>query len=361
MLVIGIPTLNEANNITKLTRRIDNSLIKLGIEGIIVNADNDSSDKTAENFVNTRTKNNKHSIITNKAGKGHNIKAILNHASSVDDCEGCILIDGDVQSFSTTWLKKFYTALTEGTDFVVPNYSRNFQEGNTTNHFAFPLLAYHTKKKCPRQPIAGDFGLSKKFINFLVEDAQWHKYCFGYGIDIFLTINALYSGFVVQEIELSNKTHNPSFGKMTDMFVEVASSYYETSRHFIYKDSTIFETKMTNTTKETNFFIPKIAITKNAIGDRFKEARQLVTTTNFVMDNTVDDLTHVTASKWIEILLSHEKLIGKKSSSVLARSILPFYLLRVVNYLRSNKNVISASNDINREVDLITEAAEVTK
>ena len=59
MIIIGIPTYNEADNISRLTQKIDRVADKLGVAVIIVNADSASTDDTVTVFMNTSTKNKK--------------------------------------------------------------------------------------------------------------------------------------------------------------------------------------------------------------------------------------------------------------------------------------------------------------
>ncbi|MDR2338205.1 MAG: glycosyltransferase family 2 protein [Deltaproteobacteria bacterium] len=229
MLVVGIPTLNEADNIADLTAKIDAAAQELGIDIFIINADSSSEDFTSKMFLETGTRCKKISIINKEDGKGRNIYSIIKEAVSLDNIEGLMLIDGDITSFSTNWLSSFYQSLKKNNDYIIPVYARNFQEGNATNHFFYPLLYAHTNGNAPRQPIAGDFGLSHKMLDFLMSKAVWHKFCFEYGIDIFLTLQALYNSLKVSEVKLEAKCHKPSFDKMIKIFSGEATSYYETS------------------------------------------------------------------------------------------------------------------------------------
>ncbi|MGG0256893.1 glycosyltransferase [Bacillus toyonensis] len=352
MIAIGIPTYNESKTISKLTQLIDSVAIKMGLEIVIINADNNSTDRTATLFSSTKTINKKISVITNEIGKGRNINAIINIVNNLENCDGCILIDGDITSFSESWLRKFTAAIMNRADFIVPNYSRNFQEGNTTNHFVYPMIFYHTNGNCPRQPIAGDFGLSISFIKFLANSACWHKYCYGYGIDIFLTLQALYNNFRVEEINLEKKEHNPSFGKMIDMFVDVASSYYETSKIIFNnkKDGSSFQTRM-NASQPSALFSPENPLCQKNIFERKEEANRILASTETI--SKVGKNITIISSVWIKILLEHEKKIGKIDSLFLAKSIMPYYLLRVVDYLQNISNVKCAEANIKEQIALL--------
>lgn len=59
MFVIGIPTLNEADNISRLVKQIDEYAVNLGKEIIIINSDSKSTDGTPQIFLETKTYNTK--------------------------------------------------------------------------------------------------------------------------------------------------------------------------------------------------------------------------------------------------------------------------------------------------------------
>ena len=80
-IVVGIPSLNEADNIAFITDKIDQGLIKYfsGQKAVIVNSDNNSPDNTGRVFLRTKTKNPKIYISTSggQRGKGNNLKNLF--------------------------------------------------------------------------------------------------------------------------------------------------------------------------------------------------------------------------------------------------------------------------------------------
>ncbi|TDL95497.1 glycosyltransferase [Macrococcus carouselicus] len=329
MFVIGIPSYNESKNIKALVEKIDTYSSNLGEKIIIVNSDNNSPDGTSKVFKNTPTVHKKISIITKEIGKGYNIRAIFEEVVKIKGCLGCILIDGDITSLDEEWLKKNFTALKDGADYVIPNYKRSFQEGNTTNHFIFPLIQYQIPN-CPMQLIAGDFALSKKYVQYLINEIVWHKYAYTYGVDIFLSLHALYGDFNVTEIELDRKVHNPSFHKIEKMFYEVASSYYETKKILTH----LPKSKVIKSNKDYSLIDPIYKIDINIIKNQKNNAINMLNTSLYNDDYIMSD------KEWSKILFDNENIKGQ-SSSQLAKNILPFFLLRVTSYLQSctNKSV----------------------
>ena len=349
MIVIGIPTYNEADNISSLTKKIDQVARSMGLEIIIVNADSASTDDTVNTFLNTPTNNEKVAIRNNTKGKGRNIYSILSYTADDQAIVGCILIDGDITSFNKSWLTNQVEMIRKGYDYIIPTYARNYQEGNTTNHFAYPLLGMHFNGVAPRQPIAGDFGLSAQFARHMMSQ-RWHDYAYGYGIDIFLTLHALCGSFNAAEIPLGKKLHKPSFGKMISMFREVATSYYETACELLNNKIALnISLDQTDAPK----LIDVEPLTAGAIVDRKLEAMNLyASATNLLPTMTLDASTRVTKELWIDALIAHERMLGKVESHGIAESILPWYLMRVVTYLEDNMAAEKATDEVQQQFSL---------
>ncbi len=352
MLAVAIPTINEADNIAQLTHAIDKAAVNLNIPITIINSDNNSADGTAAVFQATQTLNNKVSLSVAEKGKGRNVKTIFEHILSDNRLGYCFLIDGDVTSFEPEWLSKHLEQYAKGTDYVVPNYARSMQEGNTTNHFAFPLLKYHSHNNSPQQPIAGDFGISRKLIHYLCEQS-WPNAALKYGIDIYMTTKALFGNFNLVEINLDKKLHKPSYGKMIGMFEEVATSYYET----IYSTNTGNASSLARIEPPELSLIEGSSVARDDIDNRRSFAKELLQKNRVLgidMAQKQQDK-QLTARQWAEILADHEKNIGIKDANVIARSLLPYYLLRVTTYLSDNTDAESAKKDILNQANIITE------
>lgn len=347
MIVVGIPTYNEADNIATLIRSIDQTAISLGLDITIVNADSASIDDTSNVFLNTRTKNKKVSIQNKSKGKGYNVYSILGYVADNKDVTGCVLIDGDITSFDESWLVKQTALVGEGYDYIIPTYARNYQEGNTTNHFVYPLLGMHFNGIAPRQPIAGDFGLSARFARYIMQQ-QWHNHAYGYGIDIFLTLHALCGDFKTTEVSLGKKLHKPSFNKMIPMFREVAASYYETTRDLLDDKTTLRSISLDKAN------VPKLIQAKplsyETIEERKREALDLYNhATSLIPTVKLDQSIPITKELWVSILIMHENMIDRVDSYSIASSILPWYLMRVINYLEDNHDAEKATEEIGQQ------------
>lgn len=219
-IAVCIPSYNEENNISNVTKIIDNALLKYSnYDKVIVNADSASSDNTIKVFQNTKT-NCKKEIISNKQkGKGYNLISFFKYCND-NKIDYALTLDADLKSLKKEWLYKYLDVMiNDGYNYVVPIYERSRYEGSTTNHFAFPLV-YAVTGYNIRQPIAGDFGFDKKFINMIV-NKKYNESITRYGIDIYMTLNACLNKLKIKQIKLDKKIHAPSFNKMESMFLEV--------------------------------------------------------------------------------------------------------------------------------------------
>lgn len=344
MIVFGIPTYNESKNISSLVHKIDRLACKLNKKIIIINSDNNSPDGTYRIFRQLKITNSKISLVTQKKGKGYNIRAIFNEILKMRKCEGCILIDGDIKSFSEEWFVKYIRALEEGNDFIVPVYSRKYNEGNTTNHFIYPLLYKDFREKALKQGIAGDFAFSIKYIKFIMSNVNWHKYSLGYGVDIFLTLNSIYNNFKIKEIILDKKIHSPSFFKMYEMFKEVSLSYFKTMDSM---NKLIINKYNINTIVDYNKTL--LNSRKIILEQDIKKLFSVVKTD--MLDRSF--IRNPSANNWINLLLNiSDKKISPEEKSAF---ITPYFIVRVCYYLTNIRDAKKASEELKTYENIIDE------
>ncbi len=231
-IAVCIPSYNEKENIQNITAQVDLALDYIKNDEVtkyIVNCDNSSPDGTNDYFNKVETKHKKISIIANNNGKGVNVRNFFKFVLD-NDIDYSFTIDADLRSFKVDWLVKMYEKLDEGFDYVVPNYKRRKEEGNTTNHFVVPVL-YNVYGKFIRQPIAGDFAFNKKFVEEIMNE-EFSPYILKYGIDIFMTVTAIVKDLKITEVNLEEKVHAPSYMKMDVIFENVLRAFSEVYRHY---------------------------------------------------------------------------------------------------------------------------------
>ena len=219
-IAVCVPTYNESDIIETTVKKIDNGLqyYDSAYETYIVNCDN-STDETGKIFQNLKTKSKKIYIKSDEIGKGINLINFFKYCKE-KSIDYAITLDADVISMKDNWINEFLDKLiNENFNYVVPSYKRSRIEGSTTNQFAYPLLYALTGQKI-RQPIGGDFAFDKNYIDYIIKQ-PFNDAIKKYGIDIFMTLNAVYGNFNIASIELDKKIHKPSFDKMYNMFGQV--------------------------------------------------------------------------------------------------------------------------------------------
>ena len=222
-ILIGIPSYNEEDSIAFVVKQIDKGIQKFynPAECLIINLDSDSEDKTKEAFLKTQTKTSKRYINSGgqPRGKGKNLLRLFQLSQELS-AEYVVTVDADIKTVNPNWVFSLLNPLIkEGFDYCVPIYSRNRFEGNITNNFAYPLV-YSIYGVEVRQPIGGDFGISKRLCSYLLKQSI-HETTLKYGIDIFMTCHAIGGGFNLTEVYLGRKFHRPSFYHMIPTFQNV--------------------------------------------------------------------------------------------------------------------------------------------
>ena len=231
-IIVGLPSYNEEDSIGQILETIDRGLKKFydPQKCLIVNLDSDSEDNTKSVFLNTETACLKKYYNTGKRprGKGKNLIKLFNLCVELN-AEYIATIDSDILTVNEDWPRLLLQPLIKKKcDYVVPVYTRNRFEGSNTNHLTYPLIYAIFGVKI-RQPIGGDFGLSKKLCKYLLKQPLIGS-TLQYGIDIFMTCHAVGGGFKIAESYLGRKFHKQSFPKIIPMSKQILSSAIHTTK-----------------------------------------------------------------------------------------------------------------------------------
>ena len=225
-VVVVIPSYKEADSIGHPTKVASEGLTKYfpGRKSAIINADNASPDGTEDVFLGTETDVPKIYITTppNTPGKGWNFANAFRKAYALG-ARAIVCVDADLISITPEWMKYMAApVLEEGFDYLTPLYSRHKYDGTITNNICYPLI-YGILGRDIRQPIGGDFALSGRLARHIVS-VPWHRTTHQYGVDIFMTMNALLGDYRVAQVGLGAKIHKPSAPKLGQMFIQVVST-----------------------------------------------------------------------------------------------------------------------------------------
>jgi hypothetical protein len=227
-LAVGIPSYNEADNIAFVVRQVAAGLEKYfsDLNTVIINADNFSQDGTKDAFIAADSGPIPKVYLSTPAGvkgKGNNFRNLFNYLLPCHP-KAVVVVDADLRSIRPEWVRYLGRTVFEGFDFVTPLYCRNEYDGTITNQLCYPLL-YSVLGHDIRQPIGGDFAFSGRLLEHWMRQ-DWEENVLQYGVDIFMTSEAVLSGFSVAQVTLGSKIHKPSAPKLGKMFTQVVDTLF---------------------------------------------------------------------------------------------------------------------------------------
>jgi len=237
MYVVGICSKNCEDTIAQVIQTVDEGLSKYFAEepSLIIVSDL-SEDRTQEVARGTETRAEKMVVAQEGGpGKGNGIRTILKEVQR-RGASGVALIDGDLTSVKLDWIDKLLTPIKERYDEVIPFYIRHPYDGVITNQMAYPLTTVLYGKEI-RQPIGGEFSLSKEAINKMLASPLFPE---KFGIDIFLSTTGTVEGLKVVESVLGFKEHTSTreyedpMKLLVPMYYQVVSSLFD--MYLGYKD-----------------------------------------------------------------------------------------------------------------------------
>ncbi len=222
-ILVGIPSFNNAATVGHVVRAVAAGLAKYfhGYRAVLVNADGGSTDNTPSIVAHTMVdmeplfisdrQSSLHRIVTpyhGIPGKGSAFRTIFEVARRLH-VTACAVVDSDVRSITPEWMELLlHPILKEGYDYVAPYYRRHKYDGTITNSIAYPLTRALYGQEV-RQPIGGDFGFSGRLARHYLEKHVWESDVARFGIDIWMTTEAITSGAKVCQSFLGAKIHDP--------------------------------------------------------------------------------------------------------------------------------------------------------
>src|SRR3990172_6986942 len=242
-IVIGIPSYNNARTIGHVVRAVSAGLAKHFPEQrtVIVNSDGGSKDGTPEAVLAAEHESEKlllirhplypvHKITTpyhGLPGKGSAFRTIFQTADALK-AKACAVVDSDLRSITPDWIDLLVRPVGQNDfDYVAPYYRRHKYDRTITKSIVYPLTRalYGTRV---RQPIGGEFGLSRRLLERLLSKNVWETDVARYGVDIWMTKTALAEGLKVCQVFLGAKLHDAKDpgADLTAMLVQVVGSLF---------------------------------------------------------------------------------------------------------------------------------------
>lgn len=241
-LLVGIPSYNNADTIEHVVHAVSAGLAKYfpGRRAVLVNSDGGSADGTSDlvsravvdletMFIGDR-QDALHKIITpyhGLPGKGSALRTIFEIARRLN-AKACAVVDSDLRSITPEWIGLLLQPIVEeGYEYVAPYYLRHKYDGTITNSIVYPLTRTLYGYRI-RQPIGGEFGFAGRLAAHYADQQVWESEVARFGVDIWMTTEAIASGAKVCQSFLGAKIHNPKdpSADLSAMLVEVVGALF---------------------------------------------------------------------------------------------------------------------------------------
>ncbi|WP_457640789.1 glycosyltransferase [Persephonella sp.] len=231
-IVIGIPSYYSQTTISQVIESVAKGLDRYYSDrkAIIFVSDGGSTDDTREEAKATDISNyNIEKIVTiyrGIPGKGSALRAVFEAAEFLK-AEAVATFDSDLRSITPEWVKNILDPVFQGYDYVTPYYKRYKFDGTITNNIAYPLIRTLYGMRI-RQPIGGDFGMSRKLVKDYLDADVWETDVAKFGIDIWMTTTAIVKGYKICQARLGAKVHGEKdpAKDLSGMFREVVGTTY---------------------------------------------------------------------------------------------------------------------------------------
>ena len=243
-IVVGIPSYNNARTIGHVVRAAHAGLIKYfpTWRAVIVNSDGGSTDGTREVVEQANLDSQELLMVNHRQqpvqrlttpyhgvpGKGSAFRTVFRIAELLH-ARACAVVDADLRSINPDWFELLiWPVLEREFDYVAPYYKRHKYDGTITNSIVYPMTRALYGRRV-RQPIGGDFGLSGRLVRHLLGQDVWATDVARYGIDIWMTTNALAGGFKVCQAYLGAKIHDAKDpgADLSAMLMQVVGSVFD--------------------------------------------------------------------------------------------------------------------------------------
>jgi hypothetical protein len=211
-ILVGVPCYNNDKTIAHVIQMITHGLAKhyKDRRSVIIIADGGSTDDTREVAREFEIKPWQEKIVSiyrGPAGKGTALRSVFEMANRLK-VKVCAMVDSDLRSITADWVKYLLDPVLEKRyQFVAPVYVRHKYDGTITNNIVYNLTRALYGKRI-RQPIGGDFAISKDVAKFYTEQDVWETDVARFGIDIWMTTSAITQGFRICQSNLGVKIHD---------------------------------------------------------------------------------------------------------------------------------------------------------
>jgi len=201
------------------------------LRGCILVADGGSTvDDSREEALAAIQRTEAHGVVgiyRGLSGKGSAVRMIF-EAGAALGVKALALLDADLRSATPLWIERLLCPVVhEDYEFVAPLYNRYKFDGTITNNVTYNMLRCLYGKRV-RQPIGGEFALSGDLAQILRAQPVWESDVARFGVDIWLTIQALMRGARICQTRLGVKVHDAKdpASSLEPMFRQVVGTLF---------------------------------------------------------------------------------------------------------------------------------------
>lgn len=211
-ILVGIPCFNNEKTIGHVIQMVTHGLAAhyQNTRSVIFIADGGSTDDSrdvAREFEIKPWQEKIVSIYRGPGGKGSALRSLFEAAYRLK-VKACAMVDSDLRSITPGWVKYLIDPVLEkGYQFVAPVYVRHKWDGTITNNIVYNLTRALYGKRI-RQPIGGDFALSRDVAKYYIDQDVWDTDVARFGVDIWMTVSAVTRGFRICQSNLGVKIHD---------------------------------------------------------------------------------------------------------------------------------------------------------
>jgi glycosyltransferase involved in cell wall biosynthesis len=211
-ILVGIPSFNNEKTIAHVVQMISHGLHKnyQDQKTVIMIADGGSTDDTREVVKVFELKPWQEKLLTiyrGPGGKGTAFRSIFEAAEKLR-VKACMVVDSDIRSITSDWVNSLLSPVLEhGYQYVTPIYNRHKYDGTITNNIVYNLTRSLYGKRI-RQPIGGDFAFTSEVAAHFLRQSVWDTEIARFGIDIWMTVEAIIGNFKICQANLGVKIHD---------------------------------------------------------------------------------------------------------------------------------------------------------
>ena len=211
-ILMGIPCYNNEKTIAHVIQMVTHGLAKhykdqRSVIFVAYGGSTDDTREVAREFQIKPWQEKVVSIYRGPGGKGTALRSVFEAANRLK-VGACAVVDSDLRSITSDWVQYLLDpVLSRDYQFVSPVYLRHKYDGTITNNIVYNITRALYGKRI-RQPIGGDFAISREVAKFYAEQDVWETDVAHFGIDIWMTTNAITQGFRICQSNLGVKIHD---------------------------------------------------------------------------------------------------------------------------------------------------------